>query len=121
MKKSKQERPFVDFWNKHKKVISIVSGVVGVAVVSAICILGIRYSTSFERWFNKATLEELNTVRANIQTEYLNPKGDEQYRCSLWDLMKRFDTRIEELKWGGCKPVGPAYYPEHGSHLYKPE
>ena len=68
------ERPVVAFWNKHKKEIAIAGGVVGAVGVAVLSALGIKYfwnASSFERWFKKAPLEELRTVRNNVHTEYL--------------------------------------------------
>ena len=118
------ERPVVAFWNKHKKEIAIAGGVVGAVGVAVLSALGIKYfwnASSFERWFKKAPLEELRTVRNNVHTEYLKHTINDAYRSSLWDLMARLDKKINALDWDGKTPSGPAYHGEHGTNLYKPD
>ena len=118
------ERPVVAFWNKHKKEIAIAGGVVGAVGVAVLSALGIKYywnASSFERWFKKAPLEELRTVRKNVHTEYLKHTINDAYRSSLWDLMARLDKKISALDWDGKTPSGPAYHGEHGTNLYKPD
>ena len=118
------ERPVVAFWNKHKKEIAIAGGVVGAVGVAVLSALGIKYfwnASSFERWFKKAPLEELRTVRNNVHTEYLKHTINDAYRSSLWDLMARLDKKINALDWDGKTPSGPAYHGEHGTNIYKPD
>lgn len=119
-----KERPVVAFWNKHKKEIAIAGGVVGAVGVAVLSALGIKYfwnASSFERWFKKAPLEELRTVRNNVHTEYLKHTINDAHRSSLWDLMARLDKKISALEWDGKTPSGPAYHREHGFNLYKPD
>lgn len=123
-KQLEKERPVVAFWNKHKKEIAIVGGVFGAIGVAVLSVLGIKYfwnASSFERWFKKAPLEELKTVRGNVHKEYLSHTVNDAHRESLWNLMSRLDKKISNLEWNGKTPSGPAYHREHGFDLYKPD
>ncbi len=119
-----KEWPIVAFWHKHNKEIKIVTGVLGFlgAVVLTVC--GVKHywnATAFERWFEKASLDDLKAARDNIHSEYLGHTVNDEYRESLWNLLPKFDRRISELQWAGKKPSGPAYHREHGFNLYKPD
>ena len=123
-KKVDKERPIIAFWNKHKKVITITGGVVGAVGVAVLSVFGVKYfwnASSFERWFKKAPLEELKTVRNNVHAEYLKHTVNDEHRESLWNLMSRLDKKIRRLEWAGKTPSGPAYQREHGFNLYKPD
>ena len=120
----KQERPVVAFWNKHRKGIFLATGIAGTLFTVVLTILGVKYywnSTSFERWFKKAPLDELNTVRDNVHAEYMKHTVNDEYRESLKGLLDRLDDKIRKMQWGGKTPTGPAYHREHGYNLYKPD
>ncbi|MCI5575140.1 MAG: hypothetical protein MR379_06160 [Clostridiales bacterium] len=123
-KNAYKDRPIVAFWNKHKKEIATAGGVVGAVGVAILSIFGVKYiwnDSSFERWFKKAPLDDLKTVRGNVHSEYINHTVNDEYRESLWSLMSRLDKKISDLEWEGKTPVGPAYHREDGYNLYKPD
>lgn len=122
--KSEKGRPIVAFWNKHKKEIKVVTGVIGFIGAGVLAALGIRYvwnATAFDRWFDKASLPELQDARNKIHDEYLKHTVNDEYRESLWNMLPKFDKRISELKWAGRTPTAPSYPREHGHNLYKPD
>ena len=124
MNKSKECHSYSEFWKKHKKVISITLGLIGVTVASVGCFFGIRAYlnyTAFERWLNKASLEELNMGRNKIQNQYFNTNLPDNIRIDLWNAMKIIDIRVDKLRGGNREYVGPSYYREHGYNLYKPD
>ena len=119
-----QDRPVVAFWNKHKKGIFIATGVIGTIGVAVLTVFGIKLywnASAFERWFKKATLDELKEARNNIHAEYMSHTTNDKYRESLWNFLPQFDKRIATLEWAGKTPSGPAYHREHGYGLYKPD
>ena len=118
-----KDRSIETFWNKHKK-IAIASGVLGALGLVILSFLGVKYFcnvSSFERWFKKASLDELKTVRNNVHAEYLNHTVNDAHRESLWNLMSRLDKKISILEWTGKTPSMSTYHREHGFNLYKPE
>lgn len=74
---------------------------------------GALYSS---KWFEKANLEELETARRLVQQDYTNPNLDLDYRDYCWNLQKRFDNAIEEIKWAG-KEYGYPVHSSNGWHL----
>lgn len=64
------------------------------------------------KWFEKASLEELEAARKLVQQDYNNPNLDLDYRSDCWNLLNKFDNAIGNIKWGG-KEYG---YPVHSSH-----
>ena len=117
-------RPIVAFWNEHKKEIKIATGIVASIGVAVLASLGIKYywnATAFERWFKKASLDELKEARNNIHNEYMRHTVNDEYRKSLWDILPKFDKKIHEIEMAGKKASGPAYHREHGYNLYKPD
>lgn len=64
------------------------------------------------KWFEKASLEELENAREIVQKDFNNPKLDLDYRNECWNLLIRFNNAIEKIKWNG-----KAYrYPVHSSN-----
>lgn len=61
------------------------------------------------KWFEKASLEELEAGRRCVQQDYNNPNLDLDYRNDCWKLLNTFDNVIGEKKWDG-KEYG---YPVH--------
>ena len=49
-----------------------------------------KYSSS---WLKTASLNELQTARAEVQADYGNPNLDIDYRGDLWDLLLEFEDR----------------------------
>ena len=64
------------------------------------------------KWFEKASLEELEKAREIVQKDFNNPKLDLDYRNECWNLLNRFDNAIGKIKWNG-KECG---YPVHSSN-----
>lgn len=123
-KENEKARPIIAFWNKHKKEIKIVTGVLGILGVAALTVCGVKYvwnATAFDRWFDKASLTDLKTARDKIHKEYLKHTVNDGYRESLQNLLPKFDKRIDELQWAGRKFTAPSYPREHGHNLYKPD
>lgn len=54
---------------------------------------GALYSS---KWFEKASLEELEKAREIVQKDFNNPKLDLDYRNECWNLLNRFDYAIEK-------------------------
>ena len=80
----------IDFWNTIKKEIE----------------KGSLYSV---KWFEKASLEDLEKARKSVKQDYNNPNLDLDYRNDCWNLLNRFDNAIGKIKWAG-KEYG---YPVH--------
>ena len=121
---NKHEQPVVAFWNKHRKGILIATGIVGTVGTAVLTVLGVKYywnATAFERWFKKAPLDELKTVRDNVHSEYMKHTVNDEFRESLWNLLPRLDKKIREIEGAGKISTGPAYHREHGYNLYKPD
>lgn len=64
------------------------------------------------KWFEKASLEELEKAREIVRLDYVNPDLDLDYRNQCRNLLSRFDNAIRKIKWAG-EEVG---YPVHSSH-----
>ena len=121
---SKEERPVLAFWNRHKKEIAIASGIVGGVGVLVLGILGLKHywnATSFDRWFKKASLDDLKTARNNVQSEYLKHNTNDKYRETLINIRSILDKKISNIESAGHIPTPPAYSREHGHGLYKPD
>lgn len=74
---------------------------------------GALYSS---KWFEKASLEELEKAREIVQKDFNNPKLDLDYRNECWNLLNRFDNAIEKIKWNG-KEYGYPVYSSNGWYL----
>lgn len=59
---------------------------------------GTLYSS---KWFEKASLEELEKGREIVHKDFLNPKLDSEYRNECWNLLKCFDNAIEKSNGTG--------------------
>ena len=53
---------------------------------------GALYSS---KWFEKASLEELEKAREIVQKDFNNPKLDLDYRNECWNLLNRFDINSD--------------------------
>ena len=114
-------RTIVDFWNKHRKGILTVTGIIGTISVVVMGEKLYRNATASERWFENASLDELNAMRNDIHSNYMQHTINDEYRMLLRSLLSKFDRRINELQWGGKTPTAPSYPREHGHNLYKPD
>ena len=74
---------------------------------------GTLYSS---KWFEKASLEELENAREIVQNDFNNPKLDLDYRNECWNLLNRFDNAIGKIKWNG-KEYGYPVHSSNGWHL----
>ena len=89
----KNKDAIIELWNTLKKQIE----------------KGTLYSA---KWFEKASLEELEAARKLVQQDYNNPNLDLDYRDYCWNLLYRFDNAIGKIRWDG-KEYG---YPAHSSN-----
>ena len=69
-----------------------------------------------DKWFNNASLEELEEARTIVQNDYRNPELDMDYRTDCHNLLFRFDQAIGKKKWAGKEPGYPVHS-EHGWYL----
>mgnify|MGYP004517044879 FL=1 len=74
---------------------------------------GALYSS---KWFERASLEELEKARKIVQKDFNNPKLDLDYRIECWNLLNRFDNAIGKIKWNG-KEYGCPVHSSNGWHL----
>ena len=120
-----QQKQSIDvFWSKNQKRVFVVAGVVGAVGATVLTVLGVKHyrkATEFERWFTKATLDELKNLRDKIHEKYMKYTTNDEFRDFLWNLLPRLDKRINELAWSGKTPESPSYPREHGYGLYKPD
>lgn len=126
-----EKKEFVAWVKKHKVQLLLV----GVSITTLlITILGLKNKDTInkfwcslkkeiekgaqysEKWFKKASLDELEAAREVVQKDYLNPKLDLDYRNKCWILLKRFDNAIGNIKWQG-KEYGYPVHSENGWHL----
>lgn len=68
------------------------------------------------KWFENASIEELEKAREIVRLDYVNPDLDLDYRNQCWNLLSRFDNAISKLKWAG-KEIGFPVHSSHGWHL----
>ena len=68
-------------------------------------------------WLKTASLDELQTARAEVLADSLNPQLDMDYRSDLDDLLYDLDSAIDKKKWKGQESKGPAFHREHGWYL----
>ena len=93
----KNKDAIVELWNTLKKEIE----------------KGALYSA---KWFEKASLEELESARKLVQQDYNNPKLDLNYRNECRNLLNRFDNAIGKIKWAG-QECGYPVHSSNGWHL----
>ena len=93
----KNKDAIVELWNTLKKEIE----------------KGALYSA---KWFEKASLEELESARKLVQQDYNNPKLDLNYRNECRNLLNRFDNAIGKIKWAG-QEYGYPVHSSNGWHL----
>ncbi len=74
---------------------------------------GSLYST---KWFEKATLEELEKQRALVERDFNNPNLDSSFRNNCWNLLIRLDNAIGKIKWAG-KEYGFPIHSDNGWYL----
>lgn len=68
------------------------------------------------KWFEKASLQELQDARRSVELDHRNPELDLDYRSECWELLKRFDKAIGEKQWQG-KEYGYPVHGKNGLHL----
>lgn len=68
------------------------------------------------KWFEKASLGELQEAREIVQQDYRNPELDMDYRNECCKLLTKFDNVIGERKWQG-KEYGYPVHSGNGWHL----
>lgn len=69
-----------------------------------------------EKWFGKASLEDLEESRKLVQLDYMNPDLDMDYRIQCLNLLSRFDAAIRKIKWDGTETGFPVHS-SNGWHL----
>ncbi len=119
-----EQKNFIAWIKEHKSqlilagisVTAVLATVLGLKNKDAIAELWNTIKKSIEKgslysakWFEKASLEELEKARALVQQDYNNPNLDLDYRSNCWNLLNRFDNAIGKIKWDG-KEYG---YPVH--------
>ncbi len=122
------EKNKVIAWVKENKLQLLLAGVSITTVI--LTVMGIKNKDSLtdlwkslraqiekgalysSKWFEKASLEELEKAREIVQKDFNNPKLDLDYRNECWNLLNCFDNAIEKIKRNG-KEYG---YPVHSSH-----
>jgi len=126
-----EKKGFV-IWAKEHKVQLLLTGISVTALIMTI--LGLKNNDAIKelwdslkeeikkgplysaKWFETATLEELEAAREVVQQDYRNPNLDLDYRDECWNLLTKFDNAIGKLKWQG-KEYGYPVHSEHGNHL----
>lgn len=122
-----EKKGFIAWVKEHKaqllfagvSVTTVIMTILGIKNKEAISTLwdslkkeiekGAMYSS---KWFENASLEELEKAREVVRLDYVNPDLDIEYRNQCWNLLSRFDNAISKIKWAG-KEVG---FPAHSSH-----
>lgn len=128
---TEEKKSFITWIKEHKTQLMIAG--VGTAAFIAM-VLGIKNKESIselleswredlksgkplsDKWFNNASLEELEEARTIVQNDYRNPKLDMDYRTDCHNLLFRFDQAIGKKKWAGKEPGYPVHS-EHGWYL----
>ena len=126
-----EKKSFIAWVKEHKpqlllaglSVTTIIMTILGIKNKEALSALwdslkkqiekGAMYSN---KWFENASLEELETAREVVRLDYVNPDLDLDYRNQCWNLLSRFDNAISKIKWAG-KEVGYPVHSSHGWHL----
>lgn len=126
-----EKKSFIAWVKEHKtqlllagvSVTTIIMTILGIKNKEAISTLweslkkeiekGAMYSS---KWFENASLEELEKAREVVRLDYVNPDLDMDYRNQCWNLLSRFDNAISKIKWAG-KEVGFPVHSSHGWHL----
>lgn len=128
---TEEKKSFITWIKEHKTQLMIAG--VGTAAFIAM-VLGIKNKESIselleswredlksgkplsDKWFNNASLEELEEARTIVQNDYRNPGLDMDYRTDCHNLLFRFDQAIGKKKWAGKEPGYPVHS-EHGWYL----
>ena len=127
----KEKKNFFTWIKEHKTQLTIAG--LGTAAFIAM-VLGVKNKESLsellkawkqdlkawkllsEKWFNTASLKELEEARDVVQNDYLNPELDMNYRTDCRNLLFRFDQAISKKRWAGKEPGYPVSS-EHGWYL----
>lgn len=128
---TEEKKSFITWIKEHKTQLMIAG--VGTAAFIAM-VLGVKNKESIselleswredlksgkplsDKWFNNASLEELEEARTIVQNDYRNPELDMDYRTDCHNLLFRFDRAIGKKKWAGKEPGYPVHS-EHGWYL----
>lgn len=131
VEESESKKGFIS-WIKNHKTQLMIAGVGTAAFIAMV--LGVKNKESIsellelwrkdlksgkplsEKWFNNASLEELEEARKVVHKDYLNPELDMDYRADCHNLLFRFDQAIGKKKMAGKEPDYPVHS-EHGWHL----
>lgn len=126
-----EKRGFVSWVKEHKmqlllagvSITTLIATIFGLKNKDAINELWDSLKTKIEKgslysakWFEKASLEELNEARRIVQQDYNNPELDMDYRSECWNLLARFDNVIGKRHWQG-KEYGYPVHSGNGWHL----
>lgn len=98
-----------------KKILGIGVGVLSVAAVSILAIIGNK--DDFVDFLKNATDGELNAEREKVRLDFCNPNLDDEYRNSCQAKLRAFDSEMSKRAWGDKKPHAPSYQREHGWYL----
>lgn len=78
-----------------------------------------KYTSSpySNRWFEKATDNELSIEREKIRLEFCSSGDDLENAILLENLLIRFDKEMSRREWGDEVPRAPSIHREHGWYL----
>lgn len=69
------------------------------------------------KWFQKATDDELNIEREKIRLAYCSSGDNWDVACQLENLLRKFDQEMSKRAWGDIKPHASSIHREHGWYL----
>ena len=106
--------------SKVKTIILTAVGLLGTgcAIYLSVTKKPAKYSL---KWIESLSDEQWEVERDIVQSKFLDPTLNLEFREKCRSLLDVFDKVKSIRDWAGETPRGPAYYPEHGSHLYKPD
>lgn len=131
-KETEEDRNKFGIWvKKHKKQLIAV----GVSIPTVIAVaVGIKRKDSFkewwetlcdritdktpysDKWFQKATDQELDIARESVRLKYCNPAFHDS-PIDYQKLLRRFDSEMSKRAWKGEIPTAPAFHREHGWYI----
>lgn len=98
-----------------KKILGIGVGVLSVAAVSILAIIGNK--DDFVDFLKNATDDELNAEREKVRLDFCNPNLDDDYRNRCQAKLSAFDSEMSKRAWGDEEPHAPSYHRENGLYL----